>query len=402
MSPTPYRLAWLTVVAAGLTAGCSEPVQEAALGSVEFSVDSTGRFPVARIAGEPPVWSIDMIGTVGSVGLGAEPAPDEFGRVTSVTSGPNETVWIADQYANRIKVFGSDGALQLEIGREGRGPGEFSALYSLAWVGDILLAMDLGNGRIAEISPDGTWLGSRAAPGRVSGSPALLRFYPVSDTVVLQWSLENVDREARRVWVQQGPGGVVGTWPQPTSDPPEPTTVVCDRPDGSVSFFSIPFSGQVLQHPLPDGSRYEAWSDEYRFALIDAHGDTLQVVERSWPTIPISDEEWQAATAEFRTFRSESPDARCTPRTMARPDTRAPIRNLLLDTQGRVWVEAVQEAGTTWEIFDPGGRLLASVDGFEYSGSVAPSIRGDHIAWVRTDSLDVQYVEWGRLNASSF
>lgn len=311
----PFRhLALLGVVAASLTAGCSETEREATPGSVDFFVDSTGSFPIARNAGQPPVWSIEPIGTVGDVGFAAEPSPDEFGRVASVTPGPDEGVWIADRYASRIKVFRPDGTLQLEIGGSGQGPGEFSSLYSVAWVGDILLALDLGNGRIAEISPDGSWLGTRPAPGRVSGRPALLRFRP---------------------------------------NPLQSCVIELTAASTSSPFHSVHRS---CKHPQVGALTYEAWSSQYRFAVIDPEGDTLLAVERSWPDVAVSDEAWETATAEFTAFRSESPDASCTPRTMRRPASRAPIRALLLDTQGRVWVEAVRGKQTRF------GRSLTPPD----------------------------------------
>jgi hypothetical protein len=83
---------------------------------------------------------------------------------------------------------------------------------------------------------------------------------------------------------------------------------------------------------------------------------------------------------------------------MPRPAQRAAIESILVDTEGRVWIEAVRTTDTVWEVFDPAGRLIGSVPGFEYDGSVAPTVRGNEIAWVRRDSLGVQYVEWGRLS----
>ncbi|MGD2045316.1 MAG: hypothetical protein PVJ80_10340 [Gemmatimonadota bacterium] len=370
------------------------------MSSVEVSVDSAGPFPVVHNAGQPPQWSIERIGSVGSVGSMAEAAPDEFGRVSSVTTGPDSTVWVADRYASLIKAFRPDGSLRLQIGGEGQGPGEFSSVTSLAWVGRRLLALDLGNGRVAELAPDGTWLGSRPAPGSISGSSATLRFYPASDTTVIQWSIASADGQMRRMWVLQGVDGPLGSWPQPKAEQAE-TVLLCNRSDGSIHFFDIPFAGQVLRHPLQDGSGYRAWTAEYRFVLVDADGDTARVVERSWPSLPVTDAMWAEGTAEFEAFRADAPDADCSPGSMERPAERTPIENLLMDDEGRVWIEAARATDTVWEVFDARGRLLASVPGFDYDKSVAPSIRGGLMAWVRTDSLDVQYVEWGRLVESA-
>lgn len=361
------------------------------------SVDSSGAYPVVRNSGRAPRWSLEPLGTVGQVATMGDPAPDEFGRVSSVTTGPDDWVWIADRINARIKAFRPDGSLAIEVGREGEGPGEFGSIYSLAWVNELLLVLDLGNGRIAELSPEGEWLGTRRAPGRVSGSPAVLRFYPLTDTTVVQWSLSTAGGEARSTWVEHGPEGITGEWQQLASERPAVTTLRCDRPDGVISFFSIPFTGQPLAHPAVSGRTYMAWSSEYRIALVEADGDTTRVIERDWPGIAVTREEWERETAEFRAFRDEWPSAVCTPRDMERPDLKAALRNLLVDTEGRLWVEAVGEESTVWEVFDATGRLLGSVPGFAYQDRVAPSIRKGRIAWSSTDSLGVQYVHWGRI-----
>jgi hypothetical protein len=118
-------------------------------------------------------------------------------------------------------VFDTDGTLVTEFGREGQGPGEFMRIYSIAWVGETLLTLDFGNGRIGELSADGEWVGQRPAPGRVSGSASMLRFYPVSDDRVIQWSLRSEDGRSQRLWIEHGPDGVVGEWPQERFDPPD-------------------------------------------------------------------------------------------------------------------------------------------------------------------------------------
>lgn len=387
-----------TVVSLALiAAACTGVDDDPAARGIVTSVDSSGTFPVVDNAGQPPLWTVDLTGVVGTAATGEEPAPDEFGRVSSVTTGPGDTVWVADQQTSRIKAFGPDGTLALEVGREGQGPGEYLSIYSIAWVGPRLLVLDLGNGRIAELSGAGDWLRTRGAPGSVSGPPSRLRLYPVSPTIAVQWSLEIVDGEARRVWLEQGPDGPGRSWPQLTLDLPQPTTVVCRRADGGISFFTIPFSGQLLNGPAREGQSYLAWSASYQFALVDPKGDTLMLVKREWPTLPLSDEQWEEETAEFTAFREDWPGAECEPRSMPRPQVRAALRNLLVDTENRVWVEASVEGGTVWEVFTSDGRLIGAVDGFDYDASVAPSIVGDRIAWVRADSLGVQHVLWGKI-----
>lgn len=384
----------LVLLAALAGCGGSEPAEPTELKTM---VDSSGAYPVVRNSGQAPVWSVERLGTVGRAATLGSPVPDEFGRVSSVTMGPNDRVWIADQLQHQIKVFRPDGSLARDVGREGQGPGEFSALYSLAWVGETLLVLDLGNGRIAELSIEGDWLGTRPAPGRVSGSPAMLRFYPVSDTSVVQWSL---GRGGERIWVEQGPEGVVREWSQVMVESPETTLLRCSYPGGTF-YESIPFAGRQLNHPASSGRSYLAWSADYRIALVGPTGDTLRVIDRDWPDVAISDEEWDRATAEFREFQEEWPGADCTPPGMERPHRKAALESLLLDTEGRIWVEAVDEGGRVWEVFDSGGGLLGSIPGFRYQDRVAPSIRQGRIAWSSTDSLGVEYVHWARVTELS-
>ncbi len=392
---------WGKSVGAGMLAcavvgGCYSPERPEA-GDLLISVDSSGAYPVVTSTGPAPQWTVELIGSLGEVATLGDPAPDEFGRVSSVVVGTDDWIWVADAINAQVKAFRPDGSMALEVGRQGEGPGEFSSIYSLAWVDDLLLVLDLGNGRVAELSRNGEWLRTRRAPGRVSGSPAMLRFYPLSDSTVVQWSLKIDDGGATRTWVEHGPSGITGERQQLAIAPPEVTSIRCDRPDGVVSFFNTPFAGQQLDHPALAGRTYFAWSREYRIALMEANGDTIRVIQRDWPVVGISDEEWERETADFRALRDEWPSAQCTPNRMDRPSRKAAIRNLLVDTQGQLWVEAVGEHGPVWEVFDAEGRLVGSIPGFEYQDRVAPSIRGRRIAWSTADSLGVQYVHWGRV-----
>lgn len=299
-----------------------------------------------------------------------------------------------------MKVFTPGGSLLRTIGREGQGPGEFLAIYSIAWVGDVLLVLDPGNGRVAELSESGEWLGTRPAPGSVSGSPALLRFYPVSDTVVYQWSLKSAGGRAERIWIEHDPQGVTAEWPQLRPEAPEPTSILCDTPDGSIAFFDIPFGGKLIQHPAGNGLTYVTWTRDYRIALLDSRGDTVRVIDREKPRIPIKDAEWETAASEYAEFREKWPGAWCKPRDIRRPDVKPALRNLLVDTSGRMWVETFTDSGLAWEVFDRNGVLVAVVPGFQYDDRVAPSLRDDLVAWVETDSLGVQRVQMARIQRS--
>ncbi len=153
----------------------------------------------------------------------------------------------------------------------------------------------------------------------------------------------------------------------------------------------------MFEHPTVGGSVMTAWSAQYAIALVDPNGDTVRVIEREREPVPISNAEWEDATREFEDFKEEWPGAECEPRGFPRPEFKHAFTNLLLDVDGRLWVEAVTPSGTEWDVFSTDGRLVGTVVGFDYDRSLAPALNGDDIVWISRDSLGVQRVHLARL-----
>lgn len=381
-----------TCVALPLALGaCGEQSQEEEAGLV-VRVDTVGPVVHVRNAGRAPLWSLRPILTVGSEASIGQPSDDEFGWVNSVGLSPAGDLFVADQFDHEIKVFGLDGRLRMRIGREGQGPGEFRSLYSLAWVGTTLLVLDMRNRRIAEIGPDGSWLGQREASGG-SGSPSMIRFYAVSSTEVYAWSLRPEPTGVRRVFIRHGTSGVEAEILQATGPDGPSSYIICERPDGGITFLDIPFAPQFLQHPAPGNQIAVAWTAVYRIAFLSSEGDTVRIVERDHDPVPLTPDEWDAALGEFRSFRAEWPGASCQPRSPSKPDVKPAVRDLLIDLEGRLWVEATTTQGNMWEIFDRDGVLIGSLPSFARSRRVPPYLAKDRVAYVSEDSLGVQRVE---------
>lgn len=396
VTQTRNRSAWALVGLLVTSSACGPDRPDDLSGRLQVQVDSAGVVVRVRNVGVAPRWSLTPLVTVGSEGSMGAPAADEFGRISTVTTDREGNLWVADALSHDIRVFGPNGALVRRIGREGQGPGEFLSIYSLAWVGDVLLALDFGSGRIAELSESGEWLATRPAPGSVSGPPSMMRFYATSDTTVYQWSVKPSDGGIQRQWVEQGRDSSTFAWPQLDLEAPKPTSIRCDAPQ-AISFFDLPFSGRLLRHPAGRGLTYVAWTEEYHIAELNAGGDTVRVLEYARPRAPISDAEWDNARAEYLEFRNEWSQAKCNPTDVSRPDAKPALRNLLVDTSGELWVEAYTADGLVWDVFDPHGVLLGSLPGFDYVERVAPSLRGNLVAWVEADSLGVERARLARV-----
>ncbi len=390
------------VVVAGISfivAACGTTESAGPVTDLLREVDTVGGVPLVRSSGTAPAWSAPIHVSVGSEGQPGEPAPDEFGQVASVTPDRSGNLWVADALNSEIRVFDPEGGFLQRVGRDGQGPGEFVSIYSIAWVGRHLLVLDFGNGRVGVLDSAGTWVGQRPAPGRITGSPSGLRFYPVSDSISYQWSVSVVDRRMDIVWVEHDERGITNEWPRLSMEPPVPQNVICNRSDGAISFFEVPFGGRVLQHPAGGGNTWVAWSADYRIALVTPDGDTLKIVERVREPLPLSDAEWDEGTAEFREFREEWPGADCTPTRPDRPSAKAALRSLLMDADGRLWAEVYTASGTAWEVFDREGRLQGRLNGFDYDDRVAVAMRYGFLSWVSRDSLGVQRAHMARIQS---
>ena len=53
----------------------------------------------------------------------------------------------------------------------------------------------------------------------------------------------------------------------------------------------------------------------------------------------------------------------------------------------------IRTAGNRWEVFDPEGRLLASVPFHAWVERTVPAFGPDHMITIRQDSLDLDHVD---------
>ena len=380
-----------------LAAGCASDAAPGG-GDVATTVDTVGGVIRVTNTGTPPEWELTPGVSIGPKSLTAAESPEEFGWVTSAALGPDGALFIADDVNDEIKVFGLDGAHRRTFGRFGEGPGEFSGLYSVAWVGDRLLTLDFGVGRIGEFSAEGAWLGQRDVPSGYTGSPAQLRFFPVGSDEAFAAGLRTGPAGVESVFVGHDRRGVTGdTLSYVRSPAAAGSTIIC-RYEGGISAFEVPFRPRLVQHPAAGGVMLVALTDAYRIAVTRGDGDTLRVIERALPSEPVSGEEWAAANQAFEAFRADYPDASCEPRRPGRPDAKPFIESLFVAPDGRLWVEVVRTAGNRWELFDAEGRLLASLPTRPQKERAAPAFGSEHMVTIRQDSLDLDHVDVWRID----
>lgn len=389
------------IVATALAAACDQQRAGSERGDLATTFDTLGSVVHVTNTGMPPDWRLEPVVSIGPRSVTEQETPNEFGRVSAIALGPDETVFVADDRNNEVRVFGLDGVHRRTFGRDGEGPGEFRGLYSLAWVGDRLLTFDPHLGRIGEFSAEGEWLGQRRTAGGITGSPAFIRFFPVGPNEAFRFA---VSPDMGTVWVGldgHGDTGDTVPWLTAPRDPPGVTeTIICEW-DWGTGFYPHTSGAKFVQHPASGGIMYSAWGYFYRVAVTHGAGDTLRVVERTLPTEPITDEEWVAGSAEYDEARAQWPDASCSPRGYSRPARSAFIKEIFVSPDGRLWVDVIRNTGDRWEFFDPEGRLLGSVPAVPYKDRTVPVFRGEYIATIRQDDLDLDHVDVWRLERAN-
>ena len=372
-----------TAMAAVVGAGCAS---ERARESATMAVDTVAGVVHVRHSGDAAPWRLREMASIGS----AE-GPAAFGRVRSVVADGEGNVFIADNQTSQIHVFSESGEHLRTFGRTGAGPGEYTDIYSLAWMGDSLAVFDPRAGRISLLSATGEWLGQIPHPP-VTGPE--MRLHSVGRDVYSLDVTAGPDGQPTRYYLRYAGGGRIDTLPYPVQRVGGPTsTILCRPAGGGLTFFTNPYAARPLQSPAPGKRVALASSAAYHIAVLGPARDTAFVIEKAYTPVPITDAEWEKATQAHREWSAKNPGVKCAPVEFTRPAGKTAIRAIFFDDAERMWVEVTTAAGHSFDVFDSSGAHLGSMASPGRQASVPPYVRGDRMYLVSTDSLDVQSVK---------
>ena len=322
-----------------------------------------------------PEWQLDSLITIGAPGDSVE-----IQRVRSVLLGPAGTVFVADVGARRVREFALSGRLLREIGRDGSGPGEYASPSSLAFFGDTLAVLDIGNARIGMFTTSGAWAGSAAAP-RISGPE--IRLLRASEATVYGYGLHSVaGGRARLAYVRYTSKGPQDTVARDTTQVRDAGTVTCEGSDKGLRFFSTPWTPRRLDAPGPRATLLTAMNDQYAILQLGPRGDTLRTFRGPSGATPIPDAEWVEAGAELRQYLTADPAAKCDRTTLARPASKPSLRAFFWGADGTLWVERFADRGFRFDVFDTTGVRIGTMTAPERVAGIEPHIRGERLVLV--------------------
>lgn len=311
----------------------------------------------------PAAWTLADSATLR---IGASEA-DALGFVTSAVSLPGGGVALADAGSNRIDVFDAEGRRVRTIGREGRGPGEFTHPEWIGLRGDTLRAWDMVQarltlfdtaGRVIRTEPPLTDLGSfpRAAGQFADGSILLLggstqawRTGPFRDSMLL---------------VRMHPGGRRDTLGRVPGD-----EQIGSRSSGNGRMVSktdqLPFGRRTLV--AVRGERVYLGTGDSSTIVSSADGTTWTRAAavpgpRRRVTPQDIDDYWERLLVQGST--RGSPDKR--PEGIEYPEEYPPYADVQPASNGDLWINLPSRpsewgVGSRWIVFAPDGTVRGTV-----------------------------------------
>lgn len=347
----------------------------------------------AGVWGEGDGWRVVEELRLGSL---ESEGPEMFGQVLSVELDEAGNVWVLEGQTQEIRVFDGTGAYVRTVGREGGGPGEFSRAVRLdrAPNGDIWV-MDPQNGRLSVFDTAGAYVEGHNAPGGFvilpwpGGFDRENRYYaPVPD----------FDEGFHIELARFGPALTPIDTLSPPRDPVTRDAFTIERDGVTRVRASVPFTGGLTWRVSPHGTFWALLREEYRMDEIDAAGDTIRTVRKSFDPVPVTRADVEGALEDLEWFTDQGGRV---DRSLF-PSRKPPTSNFVVDDLGHLWVsrtaEAGEDAGRRWDIFDPEGRFLGELAlPFRLDLGLPPRIRHDVLYGVVRDEMDVAYVILARL-----
>lgn len=323
-----------------------------------------------------------------------------LGEIGHIAIGPNNEIYIADNSILTIHKYDPDGSFLMDIGREGRGPGEFLVIGGMRTYPDgRLVTLDQRNSRINIYTSEGEFLTSHIVK---SGLVAKHLFEASPDgSFFVKNMITSKNNSGRRnvieIWYHiSDQGKVIDTLTVP-NDPGLDRGFHYTSPSGS----QINFTENTLSRLSSKGYLVVGTNSKYEFELRKPSGTV--VINHEYTPVQIKpDEKKQWENTLGIVARQANINQKV-------PDTKPPFKDIFTDSEGRIWIHRYTEAdysespiytveGGWWEaaafdIFLDDGSFYGSVKfphGFNFSDA-----RGDHVYGVlTTDDLAEHVVRY--------
>lgn len=323
-----------------------------------------------------------------------------FGDIKDIAIGTEGRIFVADQQGPIVKMYDKDGNFIREVGREGRGPGEYTYISGMKTFQDGRVAIwNVGLTNINVFSSAGEYLESLRVNSTLN-APDLFEVGTEGEFYVkTRINKDPIKPNWQFGWLKVSPNGEVSdTLEVPRDEIERPLTFVLFTAQGSNhAFINWPIStinseGYIVY--AEDNNRYE-------IKLLREKRPENSIVWNYEP-VPLKPKEkkqWQAWTDIFAKRGAEN----------IVPDFKPAFRQIYTDRDGRIWVWKYVEAEQTELNVNPGSTLKTNwwepptFDIFEPDGSYYGTVelpinanfkdaKGNKVVAVLTGNVGEEYV----------
>ena len=355
-----------------------------------------------------PEWTLERNLTIGSLG-----DPEQsLTAAGSLTTDDEGTIYVAQPRDFQIRVYSEGGELSRVIGREGQGPGEFSSIGYLGWLGDTLYTGDSRNQRVSffkrdgsfirsirlawsvidevftprtvsRVLPDGTVLVQPSFASRLLADGTITRrpLFRMDTTGTVLQTVAETSVKNSQLSIQKGSGGLFGL--QLFSDSP---------------LLALAPSGEYVMVLDRDAATQEHGA-VMRLRKITVDGDTVFAHEIPYSPVPLPGEVVDSlldAQAEGLSaapmFESAREARQALDGAVFIPSFYPPASRIVVASSGEIWVRRENVAGSDirWDILSPEGDPVGKVI-LPGSTNIHDS-KEDFLRATERDELDVTYV----------
>ncbi len=366
----------VTLVAfVSVTSGCTEDRPDHPTWSVDTLANGATvvRNSAVGLWGEDGAWQLTEHARIGTRN---EYSPEAFGEVRDLDVGPDGRVYVLDWQAQEIQVFDADGSFVRTIGRWGHGPGEFSGANGIALdPAGRLWVFNQANLRYAVFDTSGTLVReTRREVGRVSW--------------VTWGGVFSEDGNLYDLLGNRSPAGehLPNSWAR-------------------YDTITMRFVDSLPLPPYPEGTEFgwgvrtpthDGWwvdvKNQYRLWKTTRASDTVRIVEREYEPARLTHAEQDSAQYEADSLERRARGAF----DAYVPTNRRIFETMFTDDRDYLWVlltPDLDDSGSKFDVFDPEGRYLGALsvpDRIRRDPLLV--IRGDWMAYLTKDALDVPYV----------
>lgn len=288
-----------------------------------------------------------------------------FGNISTVAIGNEGEFYVLDLQVPTIRMYDSRGIYLKDIGREGRGPGEYLRVGGMEVMSDGKLATwDQSNMRINIYSPEGNYLNSHLVAASTYTAHTFQVDHDNNFYVKSSFFRPGKIKKRELSWLKVSQDGeIIDTLLIPTETEEGPQTYVLMTTQG----FAFPFTERLITSPSSLGYLITGNNGTYSFDLNFPKGPPKTISREYVPVrvIPEEKAEWRAQNRNFGTSN-------------VIPDVKPAYKDILNDSEGRIWIHRYVDAvmpGTkmhttfenlwweqpTFDVFLPDGSFYRTV-----------------------------------------